>query len=134
MVVSYYEGRNFKKDMPSVYNYRVINPQGDPIWVMTSVSLIEYAGKQATIALITDINSLKQLEKEREKMILELQTALADVKTLSGLLPICAACKKIRDDKGYWNQIEAYIGKHSNAQFSHGMCPECAKKWFPDML
>lgn len=57
----------------------------------------------------------------------------AEVKTLSGFLPICASCKKIRDDEGYWNQIEAYIHEHSEAKFSHGICPECAKKLYPDL-
>ncbi len=69
-------------------------------------------------------------EEEREKLIRELQEALAKVKTLTGLLPICASCKKIRDDKGYWNQIEAYIRDHSEAEFSHGICPECMKKLY----
>ena len=59
--------------------------------------------------------------------------ALSKIKTLSGLLPICSHCKKIRDDKGYWNQIESYIHKHSDAEFSHSICPECAKKYYPDM-
>ena len=59
----------------------------------------------------------------------ELEDALAKVKTLSGMLPICASCKKIRDDKGYWMQIESYVRDHSEAEFSHGVCPECAKKW-----
>jgi type II secretory pathway pseudopilin PulG len=60
----------------------------------------------------------------------DLEKALAEVKTLSGLLPICSHCKKIRDDKGYWNQIESYIQKHSEAEFSHGICQECAKKYY----
>jgi hypothetical protein len=59
------------------------------------------------------------------------EEAVAQVKVLSGLLPICASCKKIRDDKGYWNQMEAYIHEHSEAQFSHGICPECADQFFP---
>ncbi len=75
----------------------------------------------------------KQAEDKRERLISELQDTLAKVKTLSGLLPICAACKKIRDDKGYWNQIEVYIRTHSEAEFSHGMCPGCAKKFYPDL-
>ncbi|MCP4159034.1 MAG: response regulator [Deltaproteobacteria bacterium] len=77
------------------------------------------------ISAITDITEQKQAEKGREKILKALQGALENVKTLSGLLPICAHCKKIRDDKGYWNKIEAYVEKHSNASFSHGMCPEC---------
>jgi hypothetical protein len=65
--------------------------------------------------------------------ITELQKALADVNQLSGLLPICAYCKKIRDDKGYWNQIEAYLQKHTEAEFSHGICPDCEKKIYADL-
>jgi len=70
-----------------------------------------------------------QIEAQNEK----LQEALSKVKLLSGLIPICASCKKIRDDKGYWNQIELYIKEHSMAVFSHGICPECAKKLYPDL-
>jgi len=62
--------------------------------------------------------------------IAELKNALADVNQLSGLLPICAYCKKIRDDKGYWNQIEAYLQKHTEAEFSHGICPDCEKNFY----
>jgi len=80
-----------------------------------------------------DITERKQIEEEREKLIRELQEALAKVKKLSGLLPICASCKKIRDDKGYWNQIESYVRDHSEAEFSHGICPECMKKLYPDL-
>jgi len=83
-------------------------------------------------ATIQDITERKKIEEEREKLIRELQEALAKVKTLGGLLPICASCKKIRDDKGYWNQIESYIRDHSEAEFSHGICPECMKKLYPD--
>jgi DNA repair exonuclease SbcCD ATPase subunit len=75
---------------------------------------------------------IKQTDEEKSKVIKELQTALERVKTLSGMLPICASCKKIRDDKGYWNKIEAYIEKHSEAEFSHGICPECARKLYPE--
>jgi hypothetical protein len=75
----------------------------------------------------------KQYEREREGLVSELQKALSEVKTLSGLLPICAYCKKIRNDKGYWEQLEGYIQDHSEAEFSHGICPECAKERFPDL-
>ena len=74
-----------------------------------------------------------QADEEKSKIIIELQKALDRVKTLSGLLPICASCKKVRDDQGYWNQIEAYIEAYSEAQFSHGICPECAKKLYPEL-
>jgi DNA-binding NtrC family response regulator len=68
---------------------------------------------------------------ERQRLMTELQTALEHVKQLQGYLPICANCKKIRDDQGYWNQIETYIANHSEAKFTHGICPECVKKLYP---
>src|SRR5208282_230275 len=74
----------------------------------------------------------KQLENEKERLILELQESLAKVKLLSGLLPICAWCKKIRDDRGYWNKVETYLLEHSQAKFTHGICPECGKKLYPE--
>lgn len=80
-----------------------------------------------------DITERKKAEAEREKLIKELQETLTKVKLLSGLLPICASCKKVRDDKGYWTQIEAYIREHSEAEFSHGLCPECMKKLYPEI-
>lgn len=76
----------------------------------------------------------KRALEDREQLILQLQKALTEVKQLSGLLPICASCKKIRDDKGYWNQIESYIRDHSGVEFSHGICPECMKKLYPDEI
>jgi two-component system cell cycle sensor histidine kinase/response regulator CckA len=76
----------------------------------------------------------KRAEAEREKLIKELQDAIARINKLNGLLPICAHCKKIRDDKGYWNQIESYIREHSEAEFSHGICPECAQKLYPEFF
>jgi DNA-binding response OmpR family regulator len=76
---------------------------------------------------------------EREKILDDLrqaraaaETALATVKTLTGLLPICAACKQIRDDQGYWNKVETYIAKHTDVQFTHSLCPDCVQKYFPD--
>jgi PAS domain S-box-containing protein len=74
----------------------------------------------------------KRAEEEREKLIEELQTALENIKTLSGLIPICANCKKIRDDQGYWHDVAIYVRDHSEADFTHGICPDCAKKLYPD--
>jgi hypothetical protein len=71
--------------------------------------------------------------KERENIILELQDALSEIRKLRGIIPICSSCKKVRDDKGYWNQIESYIRDHSEADFSHSICPECAKKLYQDL-
>jgi len=73
-----------------------------------------------------------QMEQERNKLLGELQEALANVKLLSGLLPICAGCKNIRDEEGYWHQVEAYIRDHSEANFSHSVCPRCARTLYPD--
>ena len=75
----------------------------------------------------------KQAEAERDALIKELQAALASVKTLSGLLPICCSCKKVRDDDGYWHQVEVFIRDHSDADFSHSICPDCVKKLYPDL-
>ena len=74
----------------------------------------------------------QQMETEREELLLELKEALSQVKLLSGFLPICSSCKKIRNDKGYWQQIESYISEHSNAEFSHGLCEKCAKRLYPE--
>lgn len=76
----------------------------------------------------------KRAEEKQKSLILELQKALAEVKTLSGMLPICASCKKVRDDKGYWQQIESYLLDHSETKFSHSLCPECAKKLYPEFF
>ena len=78
-----------------------------------------------------NITEIRQAAIEREKLIVELKKALSEVKVLSGMLPICTSCKKIRDDKGYWNQIESYISEHSDALFSHSICPDCAEKLYP---
>ena len=80
-----------------------------------------------------EMEERKIVQFEKDKLIFELKDALRKVKTLSGLLPICAACKKIRDDQGYWNQIESYIQTRSDAEFSHSICPDCAKKLYPDI-
>lgn len=90
-------------------------------------------GQWHAVGTIRDISDRKSAEQERENLIHELQTALKDIRKLSGLLPICAHCKKIRDDKGYWNRIEAYIEDHSEAEFSHSICQQCARKYYPDI-
>ncbi|MEW6599886.1 MAG: PAS domain S-box protein [Nitrospirota bacterium] len=79
-----------------------------------------------------DIARRKLAEQVRENLILELRDALAKIKTLKGLIPICAWCKKIRDDKGYWKKVETYIREHSDASFTHGICPDCLKKESPE--
>mgnify|MGYP001558079811 CR=1 FL=1 len=86
-----------------------------------------------TASIGQDITRLKRAEEEREKLINELQDAFAKIKTLNDMLPICAYCKKIRDDDGYWNQLESYISAHTDTQFSHGICPECAEKAYAEL-
>jgi PAS domain S-box-containing protein len=87
-------------------------------------------GRIAVYGMYRDITRQKRAEVERENLIRKLQDALSEVKLLSGLLPICSWCKKIRDDQGYYHQIEEYITSHSEAEFTHGICPECAAKHF----
>jgi len=82
--------------------------------------------------LIMEIRDRRRAEQELEKLVGQLQEALAKVKTLSGLLPICASCKKIRDDRGYWTQVEVYVHDHTEADFTHSICPDCAAKLYPE--
>jgi len=100
---------------------------GELYWESASISPIRDLAGRVThyVAVKEDITARKQTEAERDILIHDLQEALANVKSLSGLLPICASCKKIRDDQGYWNQIEAYVSEHTQAEFTHGICPEC---------
>lgn len=81
----------------------------------------------------SELSERKRIEERREKLISELQAALSEVKTLRGIIPICANCKKVRDDEGYWQQVEKYIQDRSEAAFSHSICHECAKKIYPDI-
>jgi DNA-binding response OmpR family regulator len=79
-------------------------------------------------------DGLREKEKQQEKLIQDLEKAFAEIKTLKGFIPICASCKKIRDDEGFWKQLEAYITEHTNAVFSHGLCPECARTLYPQYV
>jgi response regulator RpfG family c-di-GMP phosphodiesterase len=77
--------------------------------------------------------TLRNLQKSLEDKNTQLQKALDEIKILQGIIPICANCKKVRDDKGFWNQVETYISKHSEAEFSHSICPPCAKELYPEL-
>ncbi|UCG80462.1 MAG: PAS domain S-box protein [Desulfobacterales bacterium] len=121
------------KQAPPEYEARGLTKDGEIIWVAKRNTRIEYKGKPAILGNIVDITKQKHAEQEREKLVHELQDALAEVRTLSGLLPICASCKKIRDDKGYWRQLEAYIRDHSEAEFSHSICPECKRRIYSEL-
>jgi PAS domain S-box-containing protein len=114
---------------------------GRRIVLLNARQIQRVLGKERIILLaIEDITERKGAEealaeaaKEREKLVKELQYALDNIKTLQGLIPMCSNCKKIRDDKGFWNQVEGYIMAHSDARFTHGVCPECAKKLYGDL-
>lgn len=106
------------------------------IYYDITVSPLRDAGGRivAGIEIVRDITWRKEAEADQERLIAELQDALARIRTLNGLLPICAWCKRIRDDRGYWKQVESYIEKHSDARFTHGICPECLGKVSPEVL
>lgn len=86
----------------------------------------------ANQSLENEIANRKLIQAEHEKLIAQLQDALAKIKTLRGMVPICSNCKKVRNDKGFWEQVEAYVSEHTEAEFSHGMCPDCIKKLYPE--
>ena len=132
MVLERHMKRLKGETIPLVYSFRIVTKSGNILWAEIHAVVILWKDKQATLNFLSDITERKQAEEERERLILELQDALSKIRTLSGLLPICASCKKIRNDKGYWEQIEIYIKNHSDADFSHSICPECIKKLYPE--
>jgi PAS domain S-box-containing protein len=111
----------------------LLTATGKSVPILKTVGSVILAGREHLLESFLDITEHKEAEAEREELIEELQDALAKVKTLSGMLPICVSCKKIRDDRGYWNQIESYVREHSEAEFSHSACPECVKKLYPEL-
>lgn len=116
--------------------YKLSPKLGEPFWIKDQAVIETYLREQVCLSLgtVTIVSKEMEAEEEREKLVMRLKEALANVKTLQGLLPICASCKKIRDDKGYWNQIETYFQEHSNLVFSHSVCPECIKRLYPELL
>ena len=107
---------------------------GSEFPVEVSAGPLEIGDERFILAFDRDITDRRRTEEGREQVIAELQEALENIKTLRGLLPICASCKKIRDDKGYWNRIETYIATHTQAEFSHGLCPDCFTKLYPGIV
>ena len=105
---------------------------GEVLPFEVSSSLYEIGDKKVIQGIIRDITDRKRAEGEREKLINELQEALKEIKTLRGILPLCSFCKRIRDDKGYWEQVDVYIHKYSEADISHSICPDCMKKHYPE--
>jgi hypothetical protein len=111
----------------------ILNPKDGRTYIVSHSPIFHKNDSISKMTIFRDITQRKLIEKERKDLIKGLINALDQVKQLSGMLPICSSCKKIRDDKGYWNKIESYISDHSEAKFSHGICPECAKKLYPDI-
>jgi PAS domain S-box-containing protein len=119
---------------------RLGDGEGQRIYDASITPVRDKANRQAgQVMLLHDITPRVQAEeararaeREREALIVQLQEALANVRTLRGLVPICASCKSIRDDSGYWHQVEVYVHNHSEAEFSHSICPECMRKLYPD--
>jgi GAF domain-containing protein len=97
-------------------------------WTNPSVNLLQ-TFKDAIEAHLALVATMGELSRKNQ----ELEQALNEVKTLQGLMPICASCKKVRDDQGYWSEIEQYVEEHSKAQFSHGICPDCVKRLYPNL-
>ena len=91
-----------------------------------------FRGGELLARVATHVSLRRALQRERE-LRRSLEESLAQVKTLSGLLPICARCKKVRDDNGYWSQIETYLSEHARVDFTHGICPECSHDLYPEM-
>ena len=101
-------------------------------WQSHKFLLHDDQGQKQVGGISFDITTRKAAEQERERLVSELREALAQVKTLSGFLPICASCKNIRDDAGYWQGIESYLSEHSDVEFTHGICPTCVTKLYPE--
>ena len=107
---------------------------GSTHWLSYKFPLDDGAGGQLLAGMAVDITARKLAEQERERLVGELRAALAKVKTLEGFLPICAACKNIRDDAGYWHGIEAYLRDHAEVEFTHSICPDCREKLYPGLV
>ncbi len=105
---------------------------GEPFWVNLTVAAIRGGTSRkihTVLGMLEDIHQRKIIEQEKERLAAEMQQALGSIKTLRGLLPMCAWCKKIRNDMGYWQKVETYIQEHSDVSFTHGICPDCLDKF-----
>jgi PAS domain S-box-containing protein len=101
--------------------------------VHVQVEGVRSADGPTCLMVLTDVTERHRAAGEQQRLIVELRQAVAEIRTLKGLIPICASCKKIRDDHGYWEQLESYLSRHSDAQFSHGICPDCETKLYPGL-
>lgn len=129
--------QDLKNDQKTSYSIekRLKRKNGDYFWTSHTIAKLEniYGPEFVYFGFAADITDRKQMEKEREQLISDLKNALAEIKELRGYIPICANCKKVRDDDGFWQQVDEYISERTGAEFSHGLCPDCMKKLYPDM-
>ncbi len=127
--------RNFLKKsklQDSVFVYKdILRSDGTFCPMDIAIATIDWDNKKAILLTFRDSTERKKSDEEREKLLSELQAAIENNKILTGMLPICAACKKVRDDGGYWQQIEEYVNLHSDAEFKPGICPDCMQKFYP---
>jgi PAS domain S-box-containing protein len=120
------EGRSYY-----IFKHQLANGEIRDVEIYANPILIQ--GKEYSFSVVHDISEKVQFEEDRERLIKELKTALDEIKTLHGIIPICSFCKRIRDDRGYWNNVEVYVKEHSEAILSHSLCPSCARKQYPDI-
>jgi len=106
---------------------------GELLAGLLSAEAILVNGENELLSTVRDVTDRKRAEAERERLISERERALSEVKILRGLLPICASCKKIRDEQGLWHPVETYVHSHSEAEFSHGLCPACEQALYSDL-
>lgn len=121
------EGRTSAHKM----EYRMLTKDGGYKWILDHARIVQRDSDGQPLRMSgthIDISDRKQMEAERDNLIKSLQEALNEIKTLKGIIPICSYCHSIRDDQGAWDRIEAYLSRHSDAEFSHSICPKCLKK------
>lgn len=115
------------EEVPNEYDIRVVDKNKKVRWMSIRPVVIDWEGQPAMLVYMTDVSSRKEMEEEKEELIFQLQGAFSKINTLKGPLPICTSCKKIRDDKGYWNPLEAHIQENFEVEFSQILCPECSE-------
>lgn len=126
-----FEGSPYDSEMMEL---EAIHKDGHTLPVQINANFLfdENGNPVEILGVARDISKQTKLREERETLIQSLQEALKEIKTLRGILPICSICKKVRDDSGYWEQVDVYIQKHSQADISHSICPECTKDLYPN--
>jgi PAS domain S-box-containing protein len=120
---------------PEILELEAVHKDGHtlPVEIHANFILDEQGSPVEILGVVRDISKQKQMKEEREKLIEHLQEALKEIKTLRGILPVCSFCKRVRDDQGFWEQVDVYLQRHSLADISHSICPKCAKEHYPDI-